>query len=210
MNIPAFVRRNLQTILNLALFGALGYGAAYRAYHAWLAKDLNLVEAAFFTHNVILLLVILIRREHVAIDRDLVHQAIALFAFMTGIAFDEKPTVSNALFLNMSRGVTLLALTLGTISLVNLGRSFGILISLRKVKTTGLYSVIRHPMYATDIVWRLGFILQNASAFNLVLMAASSGAYVYRALLEEEFLKQFAEYREYMQRVRHRFIPGVF
>ena len=33
--------------------------------------------------------------------------------------------------------------------------------------------------------------------------------YVLRALTEERHLRHYAEYREYMQRVKYRFIPGL-
>lgn len=198
------------TIVNIFLFATLGHAAVYRAYHAWVAQEFNLVEAVFFTHNVLLVMIILARRQHVAINKNVFHQVVPLLAFFSGIAFDDKPTVQTYLLLGISRGVTVVTLVLGAVSLLNLGRSFGILISVRKIKTGGLYSIIRHPMYFTDILWRMGFVLNNPSVYNFALLAASSAAYVYRALLEEKFLSQFPDYREYMQRVKYRFIPGVF
>jgi protein-S-isoprenylcysteine O-methyltransferase Ste14 len=56
----------------------------------------------------------------------------------------------------------------------------------------------------------VAFILQNPSAYNIALAVVSTAAYVYRAVLEEQFLAQFPEYREYMKRVRYRFIPKLF
>jgi protein-S-isoprenylcysteine O-methyltransferase Ste14 len=198
------------TAVNVLLFALLGYGSVYRAYYAWIAEKFDLVEAVFFTHNLILVVVILMRTMHVSINKNTFHQAVALIAFFSGMAFDERPTAQNPFLLGSSQVVTVTALIMGLGALFSLGRSFGILIAVRRVKTGGLYSIVRHPMYLTDILWRLGFVLHNPSAYNLALFIGSSSAYVYRALLEERFLVQFPDYREYMQRVKHRFIPGVF
>ena len=65
-------------------------------------------------------------------------------------------------------------------------------------------------MYAIDIFWRLAFIFGNLTVYNLTVVAVSTAAYVYRALLEEAFLKQFTDYRDYMEHVRYRMVPGVF
>jgi protein-S-isoprenylcysteine O-methyltransferase Ste14 len=99
---------------------------------------------------------------------------------------------------------------LGALTVLNLGRSFGVLIAKRKIKTRGLYGFVRHPMYATDILLRVGYIVSHASATNIGIVIASTACYVYRAVQEEKFLSQWPEYREYMARVKHRFIPGVF
>ena len=95
-------------------------------------------------------------------------------------------------------------------ALLNLGRSFGILIAYREVKSRGLYGIIRHPMYATDILLRIGFTINHCTPFTVIAFIASTGCYVYRAILEERFLIQQPEYREYMHRVKYRFIPFVF
>ena len=204
-----WIGRHGQTLINWFLFATLGYGACYRAWHAWTAESLDFVEIAFFTHNVILVLVILVRQKHRAINGNFFQQAVALIAFFSGIAFDEHRT-SSVVMVDLARGITLMVMLLGTICMFNLGRSFGILIAARTIKTRGLYAIVRHPMYAIDISWRVAFILQNPSAYNIALAVASTAAYVCRAILEERFLAQFPEYREYMQRVRYRFIPNVF
>ncbi len=102
------------------------------------------------------------------------------------------------------------AVVLGTLALLNLGRSFGILVAVRKIKTDWLYSVVRHPMYLTDIVWKIGMLLFLPYWLNAVVMVFAVGCYVWRAIIEERFLCQFPEYRQYMQKVRYRFIPGIF
>ena len=93
---------------------------------------------------------------------------------------------------------------------LELGRSFGILIALRTVKTNGLYSLVRHPMYGTDILLRIGFVVGHFNLFTIFLFVISTGAYIARAMLEEQFLLQDEAYQEYVRRVKYRFIPFVF
>lgn len=201
------IRRHWSMIVNVVLVVALGRYAVVKAWEAWDAKQFNFVEAAFVVHNIVMLTVILVRRRHVAMDRSTFHQVIALAAFFSGIAFLKHPTES---LVGLSQGIMVAALVLGAISLLNLGRSFGILIAVRKVKTGGLYQAVRHPMYLTDILWRVGYLAGNLYWPNALMFLASTGCYVYRAILEERFLSQFPEYQEYKKKVRYRFVPGVF
>jgi protein-S-isoprenylcysteine O-methyltransferase Ste14 len=202
-----FIRRHWSLIVNVALVLALGRYAFVKALEAWELKEFNFVEAAFAVHNVVMLTFILVRREHLFIDRNVFHQVIALAAFFSGIAFQKHPTGEMT---EVSEGIMVIALILGTISLINLGRSFGILISIRQVKTGGLYRFVRHPMYLTDILWRIGYLVGNLYWLNVFIFLGSSACYVYRALLEEKFLSQFEEYQEYKKKVRYRFLPGLY
>jgi protein-S-isoprenylcysteine O-methyltransferase Ste14 len=172
-------------------------------------QNVNLAELAFFLHNVVMLLFIMVRRAHVAVDGRPFRQAVAVIAFFSGMAFVPART-DNAVLLAAGHAVITVAMVLSTVTLLNLGRSFGILIAFREVKTGGLYHVIRHPMYATDILWRVGIVLTWPSLVNVLVFLASSAAYVYRAILEEEFLRQEDAYLAYMKQVKYRFVPGIF
>jgi protein-S-isoprenylcysteine O-methyltransferase Ste14 len=207
--VRSFLRRHGQTLINIFLVICLGNYSVQKAREAWEAGTFDFVEVAFALHNVVFLTVILARRQHQAIDRNIFHQVVALVAFFSGITLKDTPD-PHLWMLRSAQVITFAALALATISLVNLGRSFGILIAVRRIKTGGLYAIVRHPMYFTDILWRVGMILKNPCALNAVIVVVSSAAYVYRALLEEEFLGHRPEYQEYMKRVKYRFIPGLF
>jgi len=61
------------------------------------------------------------------------------------------------------------------------------------------------------MIMRLGYFLSHPTLFVGILFIASSACYVVRAILEERFwTEQDPAYADYMQRVRNRFIPGVF
>ncbi|UCH94515.1 MAG: isoprenylcysteine carboxylmethyltransferase family protein [Candidatus Aminicenantes bacterium] len=81
----------------------------------------------------------------------------------------------------------------------------------QKVIDTGLYSVVRHPMY--DAVFLIyGFApLALGSYWMLLGSAYLILVVVFRILNEEKVLiKELAGYKEYMQKVRYRLIPGLW
>lgn len=194
--------------LGLGIFFLVVIGVETRK--TWLEGRMNYVEVAFAVQNAIMIGLILIRREHVAVDRNLLHQAVAMLAFFSGVAFMGQPPSGGPGTQLASNVVTMVANVLGVFTLLNLGRSFGILIAVRKVKTTWLYSIVRHPMYLTDILLRVGFLISHVNWFTVSMFVVSTGAYVVRAILEERFLSRQPEYRAYMRRVRYRFVPFVF
>lgn len=206
----AFLRRRGQTVVNFALSGLICYGAAYRAYHAGLAEDFDLVEALFFASILVAVVVILVRKEHISLDRSVFRQGLAIFNTCAALAFDTEPDPPFPWMPPVAEVVAIAGIVLGTVVLLNLGRSFGIMIAARVVKTGGAYAIVRHPMYVTYTILRTSFIMVNPSVYNLVLYVAVTAGYVYRAILEERFLCELPEYREYMEKVRYRFIPGVF
>jgi len=197
-------------MLNVYIFFNLaGYGA-WRGYAVWQQGQFGFADISFAVQNMVMLAVILLRREHRAVNTNIFHQAVALFAFFSGLLFIGQEPAGGVLANAVSIGIVFAANLLGLVTLLNLGRSFGILIALRKVKTNGLYRIVRHPMYATDILLRIGFLVGHFNLFTLFLFAVSTGAYVVRAMLEEKFLLQDETYQEYVSRVKYRFIPLVF
>lgn len=205
-----FLAHHGQTIFNVYLFLWFAGFAGWQTYKTWTEGRLDFIEASFAVQNVILVTLILIRQQHQALDRNLLHQAVALVAFCSGILFLGQPVTGGAVTRHISQAIILLANVLGTVTLLNLGRSFGILIARRQIKTGGLYRLVRHPMYGTDILLRIGFLISHFEWKIVALFIISTACYVWRAILEERFLGQAPEYRDYQRRVRYRFIPGIF
>jgi len=199
-----------QLVVNVLLFFFFAVCVAHQVYTAWKEARLNYVEIAFAVQNVIMVVFILIRVDHKALDKSFFHQTIAFVAFMSGAAIMGQPQTGGPTVRTVSEVVTFLANFLGAFTLLNLGRSFGILIAFRKIKTTWLYSIVRHPMYGTDILLRIGFVISHFNIFTVSMCVLTVVIYVYRAILEERFLSEQPEYREYMKKVRYRFIPYVF
>lgn len=208
--IKEFAKNNWQLLLNVYIFLNLaGYGV-WRGYAVWQHGQFGFTDISFAAQNMVMLAVILLRREHRAVNTNIFHQAVALFAFFSGLLFIGQEPSGGALANAVSSGIVFAANLLGLATLLNIGRSFGILIALRTVKTNGLYRLVRHPMYGTDILLRIGFLVGHCNLFTIFLFIISTGAYVARAMLEEKFLLQDEAYQEYVSRVKYRFIPFIF
>ena len=80
----------------------------------------------------------------------------------------------------------------------------------RGVKTTGLYALVRHPLYMSYFVAFFGYVLNHFSWMNLMVYAVAVGLWVLRLLAEEKFLMKSEDYRNYAQQVRWRMLPKVF
>ncbi|MBQ6559792.1 MAG: isoprenylcysteine carboxylmethyltransferase family protein [Erysipelotrichaceae bacterium] len=81
----------------------------------------------------------------------------------------------------------------------------------QKVVDTGLYGVVRHPMYMATIFLFLSipFILNSLYSFFVMLLYIP--IIIKRLLNEEEVLKkELPGYEEYMQKVKYRIIPFIY
>lgn len=77
---------------------------------------------------------------------------------------------------------------------------------------TGLYAYIRHPMYLGLLIWLPGTALWLESIFvAAALVVIEPVAVGLRVRIEEQTLISDLEgYKDYVERVRYRFIPGLF
>ena len=103
----------------------------------------------------------------------------------------------------------MLGLVVAVLATGALGRSLGLVAANRGIKRAGLYRVVRHPIYVGYVLCNVGYAASFPSVRNLVLVALGAAAFYIRARVEERFLAGDPVYREYMQRVRWRFVPYV-
>ena len=79
------------------------------------------------------------------------------------------------------------------------------------VVSTGVYSVVRHPMYFGNVVLMIGIPLALGSYWGLVFVIGGLVVLVTRILDEEKVLtQQLAGYLDYARRVHYRLVPGVW
>ena len=204
------MKKHRSLILNIYLFLSFAGWGIWQTYQYHLKGTLGYVEISFAIQSLLVGVIILSRRPHQVFHTNLLHQMVAIIAFCSGAAFIGQPATGNPLAKHISQVIILTANMFGVVTLLNLGRSFGILIAFRELKSHGLYGIIRHPMYATDILLRMGFLINHFNLLTLILFITSAVCYVYRAILEEQFLMHQPAYREYMHLVKYRFIPFVF
>ncbi len=93
---------------------------------------------------------------------------------------------------------------------VHLGRSFAMLVSVRRVVATGPYAYVRHPIYLGYAIDLGGLLLTSFSPAMLLLGAGFAAFLVIRARLEEEMLcAADAGYRESVARTGF-LLPRLF
>ncbi len=79
------------------------------------------------------------------------------------------------------------------------------------VVDTGVYSIVRHPMYAGGVLLVVGMPLWLESYATALLASIFIGLLALRILVEEQFLRrELKGYDAYMERVRYRLIPFLW
>ncbi len=113
-------------------------------------------------------------------------------------------------FESIGLALQIVGLIVITVALISLSRSFGVVPANRGVRKNGLYRVVRHPLYAGEIIFIAGFVLLNPSLGNIVLSVGCCALQICRARVEERFLGTDPEYRSYCEGTRYRLLPFVF
>jgi protein-S-isoprenylcysteine O-methyltransferase Ste14 len=76
---------------------------------------------------------------------------------------------------------------------------------------TGVYGIVRHPMYLGGDLMFVGGALLLGSISGLLLGLAMVGLFVVRIFGEEKLLaRDLGGYQEYLQKVRYRLVPHVW
>jgi protein-S-isoprenylcysteine O-methyltransferase Ste14 len=79
------------------------------------------------------------------------------------------------------------------------------------VVDTGIYRVVRHPMYAGNPLVNVGLSLWLGSYAAALFAAIPLGLLMVRISVEERFLRrELPGYREYAARVPYRLLPGLW
>lgn len=81
----------------------------------------------------------------------------------------------------------------------------------QKVIDTGLYGIVRHPMYSATLLLFLSMPLVLGSLYSFVIFLAYPFIIAKRIKSEEKFLEtNLAGYSEYKQNVKYRLIPFIW
>ena len=76
---------------------------------------------------------------------------------------------------------------------------------------SGPYQFVRHPGYAGNILAVFGIVLALGSVWTLIPAVVALIITMVRTVLEDQTLQQeLPGYRNYVQRVRYRLIPGIY
>ena len=81
----------------------------------------------------------------------------------------------------------------------------------QRVVSSGLYALVRHPMYMGGFVFFVGAALSLGSWWGLLAFLLMMPAFIWRIFEEEEFLlKNLPGYTEYKNKVRRRLVPFIW
>jgi protein-S-isoprenylcysteine O-methyltransferase Ste14 len=112
-------------------------------------------------------------------------------------------------------GDVLVAVGLGVAMLVVIQNGFAAatirLEAGQKVVSTGLYGLVRHPLYTGNVIMMVGIPLSLGSYWGFVFVIPGFLILALRIRDEEKLLKEGLDgYREYTQKVRYRLVPGMW
>jgi protein-S-isoprenylcysteine O-methyltransferase Ste14 len=96
------------------------------------------------------------------------------------------------------------------VSLLTLGRMFGVRPALRGLVTTGPYALVRHPIYLAYLVEDIGYNLQECNAGTVLIVVLGWASLIYRIRAEERILALDAGWPKYAASVRYRLLPGLW
>jgi len=191
-------------ILIVTLFSFMAIRIAQDA-----AKTGHVTGILLLVSEALVVALTIVRRAAGAVDRSLRARLLTIIA-----TFGPPLVRPDSLAGVMSEPVTIAISAIGLIVVVSgklsLGRSFGLAPANRGVVSSGVYRLVRHPIYLGYLITHLGFLLANPASWNILMLAGADIALMLRAKCEERTLSADEAYRTYMQRVRWRVLPGIF
>lgn len=127
----------------------------------------------------------------------------------TFLLFLLRPAVMS-LDLTAALSLVSLGLVINILACLSLNRSLGIVAADRGIRTRGLYALVRHPMYASEIIFSVGYFIGSFSLFNGLIVAGTIVLLFIRMHREELFLEKNEAYRQYRARVLWKLVPFVY
>ncbi|WP_077098902.1 methyltransferase family protein [Mycobacterium terramassiliense] len=112
-------------------------------------------------------------------------------------------------------GDVLVAVGLGVVALVIIQNSYASATvqvqADQKVVSSGLYGLVRHPMYTGNVIMMVGIPLALGSYWGLVFVVPGLLVLTSRIRDEEKLLqKELDGYLEYTRKVRYRLVPSMW
>jgi protein-S-isoprenylcysteine O-methyltransferase Ste14 len=180
----------------LALCHAAGMAVPGRALPTALLGAQELLIAAL----------LLARRSSRAVSRRWSDRLVAAAALLVPLGLHAPGVAAGSVTAVLEVAGLLLAL----LASATLGRNLGILPAVRGLTTSGVYAVVRHPMYAAYILLFIAYATGAPSARNATVAVAGCALLVVRLRTEETMLGRQADYQEYCRRVPWRLLPGCY
>ena len=202
----------------IGLFGAYSVASAVSAVSAcadafslgttgaWAGAGFALLKVAVFATFAVL---VGVRPPAKQTNRDRV-AIVACAAAFVSIALLQAPDASEGGLAQLAGELIAFAgMAWLFVSVLSLGRCFGVLPEARGLVTRGPYRLVRHPVYLGELAACFGLTLAAPSARNLAVALAFAVAQAVRMRLEEQALSaRFPEYADYSKRTP-RLVPRL-
>ncbi len=200
-------RIDFPDLLARALIVGLFLGLAYRVGQDALING-RPTGLLLLVSELLVAVLTLVRRPATDIDRRWRTRVIAGLS-LAG-PFLLTPTVAGGPAIEMATAtVSAIGLAIVVAAKMSLGRSFGLLPANRGIVSSGLYRVVRHPIYLGYLFTHAAFLTANLSWWNVVALATADAALLVRSAYEEDTLLRDSAYAQYRTRVKWRVLPGV-
>ena len=173
---------------------------------------LNVVmRASVIAYLVVIAATVVVRRRPVGKARGVeprISALIGTFLLTAVVVFPRRD-------LSMIAGLASALLTLAgsafaVVVLTQLRESFSIMAEARQLVTTGVYRLVRHPLYLAEEVAAIGIVMQFFSLWTALILAVQIGFQLRRMRNEEVILTAiFPEYLVYCKKTA-RIFPGIY
>ncbi len=189
----------------------------------WISLSQHLRYVFLFFFNVLIAYFLYMTKSNTKVYPDRLSEVavpiIATFWFFTYSLVELIPNDINHLFLPpqsleflipIGVVINLIGHGISIAGVLSLKKSFGIVTKINEIITTGLYGMVRHPIYFGYLIMTLGFICMTPRIIHFITYALSIVIQVWRAKIEEKKLAAASEnYRTYMRTVPF-LIPNVW
>ena len=181
------------------------FGSAWATLSLW-QETRAPVPLILLVRNSTLTLLFLARRPPKEASTSVKEWCVAVVSTLSGYLFVGGTMVAEGLALPLM----VVSAILMTVSILALGRSFGIVPANRGIKSGGPYRIVRHPIYSCYVLFDIGYLMGAPTFRNgLVFVAVVVSLYV-RARYEEKFLlRADPAYQAYARQTRSMFVPGI-
>lgn len=167
----------------------------------------SIYQTFFLVYQFMALALFLTRKKAVAVSPKIADYVYTVVALGSPMFFRPVFGVGTSI---VGEGLEFAGAVLVLGGFLSLNRSFGIAPENRGIKTTGMYRIVRHPMYSGYLLAETGFVLNNFSFFNVFILATAALFLVLRLQAEERLLREDPAYRTYARKTPWKLAPFVF
>jgi protein-S-isoprenylcysteine O-methyltransferase Ste14 len=189
-------------IIVLFSFMAVRFGADF-------LQTGRLTNLMLLTSEMLVVALTVLRRAAATVDRSMRARLITTLSLL-GPPLVKPIQVTPLLSPSITVAASVIGLGIVIAGKLTLGRSFGLMPANRGIVSSGIYRLVRHPIYLGYLITHVAFLFANPSLSNIAILCAADTALLLRAVCEEQTLARDPQYQEYQQIVRWRVCPGVF